>query len=373
MKGIITSLISCVIFFAAFGISVGIMGYKESVNNLTYFDTPSYSDNVADILYGNTNDSGQWKIDHTFDSIKINSWGLHTQVVGTDRDDIFISLSNRERKSVSLYVYCEKDGGENGTLNIQVNPMYRQWFTNFSFDIANWFKDFLTGNASDVVLRIEVPEKIYAELELDQGSGSVLIEEVYAKYNRMNIGSGSFTHSRRKAGNTAAEYTLTLGSGSAYVDCMDTEKYELNIGSGSFNVNRLTGGGVVDMGSGRGQISFEKYNGECNVDIGSGNITVMLPSGADAKVNCDIGSGSVEVSANGVYAHVGSGNDDAPVVIGKGTHNFNIDMGSGHIGIYEGTNNSEYANSAIGEAVMSSYDEETTAGVFEITYVTEEE
>lgn len=340
MKGFISSLIACVIFFAAFGISTGILGVNTDAVSMFYNESPDYSVDGEMLFSGNTVKSDEWKINHDFEDIIINSSGINTVVTCSDRSNIFVSLSNDGNRNIHLEaVYTINSLNKSSILTFNVSP--ESSFI-FSGGLINCIGGFLSGINRDVTLNIELPLKIYGALEVNQGSGTVRVEEMYARYNKIDIGSGYFELNRSNdTENITNTFKLTLGSGRTEIRGMNTERYDLDIGSGSFNIDGLTGSGEIEMGSGNGTVAFDKYNGECNVDLGSGNLKLLLPVNASANIKCDIGSGSVNIDAGGVHKNIGSRDDYETVPIGSGMHGLNIDMGSGHISIEDTARNSE--------------------------------
>lgn len=345
MKGFVLSLISCVIFFVAFGISVSILGVNTDAVNVSYYESPDYSNGTASILSGNTIKSEEWKINGNFSKIKLDTSGINTVVTSSERDNIYISLYNSGKRNIRVDAYGERTSdAEADALTLNVSPADFLWS-------VNWIGDLISGRYVNVELIIELPAKIYEKMEIYQGSGRISIKDVYAKNNVMEIGSGVFSLEHTDNTTLADSYELSLGSGSATVIGMNTQRYKFDIGSGVFNIEKLTGSGEIDMGSGNGSVIFEEYNGDCGVDMGSGHLTLYIPEKASVNIKSDIGSGGVYVDACGVNKDIRSRNDYEAVTIGGGEHKLNIDMGSGSINIFD---NKQYYGTDTGETAFSS-------------------
>lgn len=334
MKGFITSLIASVIFFVGFGISVAVLGMDTGAVSVYYNDEKiDYSNGDGVIISGNTISSEDWKINEDFMDIKINSSGISTVVSCSDRSNIFVSLNNNGKNVHIDATASLNDLSKTRVLTLNVSPASNSIFSNMSFGLANWLGSLFTGSYSGVQLSIELPKKLYDLLDIDQGSGSVYVNEFYARTNMIDIGSGYFELTREDKDTVSNVFELTLGSGSVSVKGMRTDKYEIEAGSGSYNIEGLTGEGAIDMGSGSGYIAFDKFNGACDLDMGSGYLQVVLPNKAGANIKCDIGSGSVDINAGGIKKTVRANNDYETIMLGSCGSVLDIDMGSGYIEI----------------------------------------
>ena len=258
MKMFITSIISCVVCFVLFGISTGIFGVKEIDSVVIYNESADNSVESDTLFSGNTTVSDSWKVKGDFSEIKINSYGVNTNITRSDRKDILVKLENERKKDVDIMAsYTTNSLNKSKKLDIHVSPRISTIFGNISFGLVDWMEDAFTGRSSSVTLNIELPSKDYNSLEIYQGSGNVSIKGVNALCNTINIGSGKFElENSGTGGQNASNLFLTLGSGSAYVKGVRPQNYTLDIGSGWFDIDGLMGQGSVDMGSGSGTISF---------------------------------------------------------------------------------------------------------------------
>lgn len=357
---------SCSLFLVCligFGVTALIFGreYRSDhyITDSSYFDNADYE---SSIFRGDYNASDSWTVHNKFPYVNINSAGVKTVIGRSNTEDIKIQLLNPNNKTVHVEAVYLGD-----ELTIEARPTNITFdINNVEFGLINWLEDIFNGN-SDVTVMIGFPEAIYTRIAIHQGSGSMQVNDLYSEYYSVHIGSGKCEFSRSfEGGFISSNFDLTLGSGTAVFDGMETEYFDIDIGSGKFNLNRLGGYGRIDMGSGKGEISFVEvpvsYRGDYtkHIDMGSGNLTLYFPENGGITIdNMDIGTGKVDINAYGAEKTFNSSNCDEveEVVLGEGGGDLYIDMGSGNLAIRD---SSAYtAPEIISEFIITSVPDES--------------
>lgn len=360
-KLFLTSVVLCILGLVCFGISVGILGKRHSGSSYAYIDRSEYYGNgVGTIFRGDYSSSASWTIMNKFPDININSAGINTIITRGESDRITVRLNDPDQKTV--HVEAVYDGNR---LTIEARSTNITFVSDGTFGLVSWLEDIFTGSSSNTTVIIEFPEMLYNSLHIQQGSGSMKVHDLYAEYNNIHIGSGSFEFLRRSAGFVASTFEFELGSGKAVISGAQAEHYDIDIGSGSFDINGLSGYGIINMGSGSGSIAYKEYNGGCDLDIGSGNLRLFFPENSSVEINADIGSGKISIDACDIKADINSHNDDEYFHLGDGEYPLNIEMGSGKISILD---LSEYAAPEITTIVISSYEGTTLISSDEFVY-----
>lgn len=355
-KLFLTSVILCVLGWLCFNISLGIVGYKYHDSSFTYVNSGNSAARKDMVFGGDYDSSAAWSIVNEFPNININSAGVNTIVTRGESNMIKVRLSNPNGKKVHVEAVYDKN-----SLTIEARSTNITFVSGGSFGLVNWLEDIFTGSTSGAVVIIEFPESKYDSLNIQQGSGSMKVHDLYADRNNIHIGSGSFEFLRRSESFVSERFDIELGSGKAVLSGVQTESYNINIGSGSFDISGLSGDGYIDMGSGSGNIAFKKYNGPCLLDMGSGNIKLFVPEDSGITIDADIGSGRVTIDACDVKAEITSHNDDELFYLGDPQYALTIDMGSGHVSILDLAN---YAAPAIEDIVIGSYVDIVDVGEF---------
>lgn len=334
---------SCSLFLVCligFGVTALIFGreYRSDhyITDSSYFDNADYE---SSIFRGDYNASDSWTVHNKFPYVNINSAGVKTVIGRSNTEDIKIQLLNPNNKTVHVEAVYLGD-----ELTIEARPTNITFdINNVEFGLINWLEDIFNGN-SDVTVMIGFPEAIYSRINIQQGSGSMQVNDLYSEYYSVQIGSGKCEFSRSSEGGfVSSHFDLMLGSGTAIFDGMETDNFSIDIGSGNFNLNRLSGDGLINMGSGKGEISFVEAPGKvgggvCSkkIDMGSGNLTLYFPADGGVTIdNMDIGSGNVDINAYGAEKTFNRSNCDEveEVVLGEGGGKLYIDMSSGNLAI----------------------------------------
>lgn len=322
--------LSCVIGFIA---SLVIFGRSHNVHY-----SPVYEGGGKAYIFRGDYTSGQcWTVLNEFPNVTINSAGVKTIIGRSESDRITINIENPNKKTI--HAEAAYNGEE---LTLEFRP------TNITFDISeikfgitSWLEDIFTGN-SDIIVTVGFPETIYEVINIQQGSGTMQINDLYSRWYDVDIGSGKCEFNRPASGDFKSEvFELDLGSGTAVFSGMESKSFDIDIGSGNFTLDRLSGTGEIDMGSGKGSICFvdreETENGRNmhKIDIGSGNLTLYYPENGGVVLYSDIGSGKIDIDGFDYKKTINSSNCDElnQFVTGNGAVDLKVDMGSGMVTI----------------------------------------
>lgn len=305
--------------------------YNGEYNHVTFTD----SGGKKQILNGDYNGDQSWTVVNEFPYVNLNSAGVKTVVGRSNTDRITINVENPTDKAIHAEAMYKGN-----VLTLEVRP------TNVTFDISDvkfgivsWLEDIFNGD-SRIVVMIGFPETIYEEFCIQQGSGSIQVNDLYSRDYEFDIGSGTCEFNRPASGDFKSDrFKLTLGSGTAVFSGMESNRFDIDIGSGSFTLDRLSGDGEINMGSGKGSIFFcdkPVDNGiKHELDIGSGNLTLYYPEDGGVVLYSDIGSGKIEIDAFDYIKTITHSNQEdlSQFAMGNGAVDLDIDMGSGIVTI----------------------------------------
>ncbi|MBD5129643.1 MAG: DUF4097 domain-containing protein [Ruminococcaceae bacterium] len=335
----------CLVSFVLFGISVAIL----DVRYRSHYDTPT-SGYYAEVMEGSTTyieekvtSSGEWTLEGAVrPAVNLRTSGINAYVVQSSDENVHIRATTNSDSSV--YVNAYTDGDE---LNIEVCPPNIVFDGSLDFGKIFWLDDIFHGSPNTEVI-IAFPKLIYDELNIEHGSGTLMVDGFNAKINDFDIGSGRFEFSKSEQF-TADVFDVDIGSGTSIISNMQTRRYRIDIGSGHYNFSGLSGFGEIVVGSGSGKIAYSSFTyGEydddeaSSLDIGSGSLDLFFPDDESCRLYADIGSGSINVNAYGIEKKLTSRSDGDELVLGNDNYQFYyINMGSGKVNIY---NTSEYVH-----------------------------
>ena len=326
LKGFLGSLVAAALFFAAGGISIAILGTNK----------PHYTYETASVEWGGEAGNGEvvmineevvgekvWYFDDVSElsSIAVHSSGVKTYIAPSADNRLSVRVRTDGWKNVSVDAECPY----NEHLDLSVAGEKLGGFIS------------LGDNSSTVT--ICVPDKVYANLDLDLDTGSLEARGIRASGNMFDVGSGSFEY-EQAAGFTADSLTLDMGSGSVKIVNAASTRFKIDMGSGNFDISGLTGFGKIDIGSGNGTAEFAMITPGSDVfHLGSGKLTVYIPDNTRADLHTDIGSGVVSVDCCGISQNI---RDDSHITLNGGSNednSFRVELGSGKV---EFRNSSEY-------------------------------
>ena len=313
IKGFLSSLIVAAMFFAAGGISIAILG----TNRPTYtYETASVEwDGQVVMIDEDVSGEKTWYFDDVTDiyNITVYSENVKTYIAPSADGKLSIRVRTDGWKNVS--VKAERPYNDHLELTVGGEKL----------------GGFITIGDNGGTVTVYVPDKVYASLMLDVGSGSLSARGIKAENNKFDISSGNFEY-EQAAGFTAHDLGLDLGSGTARIANAASDSYKINMGSGTFDISGLTGSGLLDIGSGSGTMEFaRRTSGYDQLKLGSGKLTVYIPDDTRADISTDIGSGSVSVNCCGISQNL---RDDSHITLNGGSNGeltFRVDLGSGKV------------------------------------------
>lgn len=326
MKKVLATLIPlCVIGFVGFWISTLIFG------------APSVT-SMESISVGDDNSAGGWNKSYTVKheeftadicanpNLTIELSDVNAVIEPSDNNKIGIYVRNTSSRAVN--VALSRDQSTNTSIKISTGVS----FGFFNFNIPDFFGLF-GGNLMERQVIIKVPSKTFDSLKIAQGSGKATISGVSARENSIDLGSGEIDFTRDMS-TTANSFNINMGSGKGKFTGIHTSLYHINIGSGECKIENLSGSGVIEIGSGSVDISYDK-SPSGKLDMGSGYAKISVPSSTATKFIFNIGSGSVDVCAN---TQIQRYNKNGEYTMGsKDAYNFSINLGSGKVDIgYKG-------------------------------------
>ena len=134
-----------------------------------------------------------------------------------------------------------------------------------------------------------VVDNVRAAVRIDDGSGSIRVENLDGLLN-IDDGSGSI-----KITDINNDVTIDDGSGSLSIDGV-TGNLRIDDGSGSVDMKNI--GGTVEIEDGSGSINAKVIGGDFILDDGSGDVVIKELNGEFELI--DDGSGSIRVNGNKV-------------------------------------------------------------------------
>lgn len=339
VKGIISSLIAAIVFFAAGGISAVILGTKEGAYSSMF---SSFDELDRSLLNTTVSEDNSWEFGG-HKSIKLDSSSIDMRVEPIDGDMITLSVSEIKHKiHVSV---SESEDGEEIAIGLSKTS-----FFGFSFGY-------------DCVAAIGLPKTLYEKLEANIGSGVMTISDINAKENAFDVSSGKLDFTQgadcvaksisldmgsgganitgdandmiieissgsANVNGSAKNLSVDIGSGSLTMKTANTEKFDIGMSSGKFEINGLSGSGEIDVSSGKGMAYFSDANniGGSEFDVSSGSLSVYLPADTNAVIDGDVSSGSISVDCCGVSEKI---TDEEKVILGSGGAEISADVSSG--------------------------------------------
>ena len=322
---------ACVLSFITGGVLNIFLGQRQnSYYNQEYVDSSYYDDETKRWTVSDTTRAYDFSIGAR-ENLTFQLSGVNAIIMSSYGDEIYVSVKNENADRDAEVVLTT----EGNTSTIEVHP------TNITFNpmsgggLVSWLEDMFGSNPKCSVW-VVVPQRLYQNLTVQQGSGNVTISNVNAKYNQIDIGSGSFdmiTDPR----NTVQKLNVNLGSGKAVLKNANTYEHNFNIGSGEFEARGLSGIGEVNIGSGSVTLSYSNFRG-IFLEKGSGTLNMLIPPLTSSRVIAELGSGKIDVAtdtANLTYTESGE------YIFGEeSTVNFiRVTNGSGNIYIKNNSGN----------------------------------
>lgn len=165
------------------------------------------------------------------------------------------------------------------------------------------------------------------DLSIDTGSGGITVDGFDGDVN-LDTGSGG-VELRDVRGQ---DVTVDTGSGSVTVSGIHAGKLEVDTGSGGIELRGVSSPDVtLDTGSGGIEVELMEDVEVLEIDTGSGDVTVWVPSSVGARVELDTGSGGIDLDLPLEVREVER--DHVEGILGDGRGRIQVDTGSGRISL----------------------------------------
>lgn len=310
MKGLIRIFLPlCICSFIAFGISTAVLGVNGSYAELS--DTSGEGSTTT--------------LEGEFDSIDIDAGACKLVL----------------KPHSESYARVTVDGQNYGRVNARISggtlEIYNEW--NGPFD---WIRRLFDGsmfNAFNSTVTVLVPDRIYEDLDVSVGGGSVNLDGVAATIVNLSVGAGDLKYTNP---GVKAEYLdIHVSAGSLRAYNAVTENYCINVSAGNAEVYSLTGSGDITVSAGSANVQFAELNGDCNVEVSAGGAVLGIPEDASALIECNKSAGEIKINACGVNKKA----EDGETITLNGGRNSVIyaDVSAGNIRIVNTTSDNTTA------------------------------
>lgn len=146
---------------------------------------------------------------------------------------------------------------------------------------ANWFE----GWTLESDLNISIPNDKYLKTNLINGDTFVT--------NMANSGNIEGTNGRIELNDSKGNYDIKTVNGSIIVNNNDGDIIASTV-NGEININNLSAGLELDSTNGEIEVSASTVNGDWEIDNVNGDISISIPSSANAKIVGKTSFGDVE-------------------------------------------------------------------------------
>lgn len=324
MKKLFTILIPiCILSFIAAGVLDIIFGRNESPDIPTDSNISGENELENKVTINDTQNTHTFELE-ALDNITFMLSGVNAEIIPSNGEKIYIMVHNNDaQREVSVALDAKVN-----TSTIEIHPTHIT-FSTIKNGLLNWLEDVFNPSPKCNVW-VMVPQNVYKNLAVKQGSGIVSINSIKAEKNNIHIGSGEFSLTYPDLF-TSEELNLKLGSGKASIKKAATMEYDFDIGSGEYDISGLKGTGNIEMGSGNGMIDYDSYTGLV-LKKGSGNLDISVPLGTPMRLFAELGSGDIEVNLDDTKQTI---KDSGEYYFGNvGTPNFlRVNNGSGNISV----------------------------------------
>ncbi len=294
----------CIFSFIAFGISTAVLGVN-----------PYYANSELSATSGETSTT---TLEGEFSSIDIDTGAGKVTLKPHSENYVRVTVDGQNYAQVNAKI-------SGGTLKV-----YSEWGSGL-----NWFKRLFSGelfNSTTARVTVLVPERVYDNLEIYCGSGTVVCDGIKALDVNLDSTSGAVKY-KQPDNFTAESVGIEVASGQMNAYNVQTLKYDIGVSSGNVYVSGLSGTGDISVSSGLVNVSFVELNGNCEVDVSSGDVNVYIPDNASADIQCSKSSGIIRVAAFGVDKYA---KDGETIQLNNGEYNIDIDVSSGSVSVVDG-------------------------------------
>ena len=215
--------------------------------------------------------------------IKIDSASVDIKIVNGGQTD---KITYEGKDVPTDYIGFEIDGD---TAKIYKK---KKSFSIIGFGSLNMF-------GKETKITLTVPDKLYDELDMDAGAGTIKLDGFKVEKADLDCGAGDFSAENCKFDK------LDMDCGAGNIDILDCEIGSLDLDCGAGNVKfsgKLTEKGKIDCGAGDVDIRIDGayMDYDLDVDKGIGDVNIEKGSaqgtGADIPLDIDCGAGDVDIS-----------------------------------------------------------------------------
>lgn len=275
-------------------------------------------------------------------TIEVSSLGAKIIMLPHESNDILVEYENPK----DAPEFCAVLSGKTLTLK-----------ESFSFSI------FGNKPAENYMIMVHLPAHTYEKIKVNTASGGVEIGTVSADSFSLNTASGNinvnsffnevklqsasgnitltnpgnnaengFIDDKENMSQTAKSLSVCTVSGNATVTGYRAEEFGIHSVSGITTVNGIAGKGSISVTSGSVNVSYAEWNGDLNVSLISGNVSIELPpesgielsfSGVSGMLKTDLGN------AKGSFINLGKGTNGE--FGGANKHKLNASLTSGTV------------------------------------------
>ncbi len=133
-------------------------------------------------------------------------------------------------------------------------------------------------------------EQVRGNLDIDTGSGGIVVRDARVSTLRLDTGSGGVTLD----GVTAEDCSIETGSGGVSGSAANCQRLDIDVGSGGVRLEDATAETItVDAGSGSVSLGLRRSPRSAAIESGSGGVTLNLPADFSATVDIETGSGGI--------------------------------------------------------------------------------
>ncbi|HEY0930329.1 MAG TPA: DUF4097 family beta strand repeat-containing protein [Gemmatimonas sp.] len=175
-------------------------------------------------------------------------------------------------------------------------------------------------------------ERVQGILDIDNGSGSIVVRDTRGPSLRLDTGSGGVTIDRVKAD----DCSIDTGSGGVGGTGAVCDRLDIDIGSGSVRLMETSAGSItVDAGSGGVTLDLRQSPRSASVESGSGSVSITVPSNFGATVDIETGSGGITTDFPITTSRFAR--RELHGTIGDGRGRLRVETGSGSVRLIRGS------------------------------------
>lgn len=165
------------------------------------------------------------------------------------------------------------------------------------------------------------------DVDIDTGSGDVRVDGMEGPLN-VDVGSGDVTLSNVKG----STLDIDTGSGEVHGTAIAADALKVDTGSGGVGLDGLVAQTAnIDVGSGDVDLAWTVDPGDIDIDSGSGEVHLTMPTGSGASVDLESSSGDINSDFEVRTQHIER--DALRGAFGDGQGRIKVETGSGDISL----------------------------------------